>query len=102
MRLATLAPNALVLALVLVQLTGPDGRQRIDINPNRVTSVRDPSGPKGHLAHGTHCVLGMSNGKFIAVSEDCATVRQRVGPGPPPCTLVCAGEGPLPPSRPER
>jgi hypothetical protein len=90
--------NALLLAIALVQLTGPDG-QRIDINESEVTSIREPSSVnQGHFGPGTRCVIVMSNGKFIAVSENCMTVRDKLKtdvrievPGRP-CTVVCAGK----------
>ena len=65
-------------AVALVQLTGPDS-QRIDVNPAEVTSVREPRGvDAGHWAKGTRCLVVMASGKFIAVAEDCASVRQRL------------------------
>jgi hypothetical protein len=70
-----------VVVITLVQLTGPDGKQRIDINPTEVTSIREPHGvDQGHWAKGTNCLVVMADGKFITVSEDCATVRQRLAP----------------------
>jgi hypothetical protein len=88
--------NLIVVAIALVQLTGPDGKQRIDINPAEITSIREPSGPQQTvMAKGTHCVIVMTSSKFVAVHEDCATVRMRIGGlGHSPCTLVCAGERP--------
>jgi hypothetical protein len=89
--------HLLVVAIALVQLTGPDGKQRIDINPNEITSIRDThEAREGHVARGTKCVIVMTSGKFVAVSDDCATVRQRVGPphGHGPCAYVCGSERP--------
>ena len=83
----------IVVAIVFVQLTGPDGKQRIDVNPVEVSSVREPS--EGHFAKGTHCILTMTSGKVTAVYESCETVRQRILGGPKaPCVLVCGGERP--------
>jgi hypothetical protein len=66
--------------LALVQLTGPDGKQRVDINPSEVTSIREPQGvDKGHWAKGTNCLVVMADGKFITTSEECAVVRRRLG-----------------------
>lgn len=88
----------IIVAIALVQLTGPNGRQRIDINPAEVTSIRDSHDAReGHLAKGTKCVVVMTSGKFVAVSESCEEVRKRIM-GPPhghgPCTLICGGERP--------
>lgn len=64
-----------VLALLLVQLTGPDG-QRIDLNPQEITSVREP---RGGFDKEIHCLIHMADGKFIAVIETCAQVREKLG-----------------------
>jgi hypothetical protein len=82
-----------LVAILLAQLTGPGG-QRIDINTADVTSVRDIHGEiEGHYAKGTSCIVVMSNGKFIAVREDCDTVRNKLKggglSGQQPCVLVC-------------
>jgi hypothetical protein len=69
-------------AVAFIQLTGPDGRQHIDVNPAQVTSVRDPRAA-GHFAKGTKCIVFMSNGNFIAVAEDCDAVRQKLGEAKP-------------------
>ena len=84
--------NPLIVALVLVQLHGPGGH-RIDINPARVTSIRDPEMMSaGHFGKGVHCLVIMSNGKPIGLMEECDEVRMALGsPGAPkgPCTYVC-------------
>jgi hypothetical protein len=87
--------NLIIVAIALVQLTGPDGRQRIDMNPNEITSIREPRKTIGeHFAKGTHCVIATTSGKLTAVHENCETVRKEIM-GPPqghgPCTLVCGG-----------
>jgi hypothetical protein len=62
----------------LIQLHGPNG-QAIDINPHAVSSLRDSSVvSEGHLAKGTKCLLFMSNGKTIGVSESCEEVKPMV------------------------
>jgi len=78
-------------AIALVQFTGASG-QRIDINAAEVTSVREPHDfTAGHFAEGTHCLIGMTNGKFIGVMENCDQVRRAlVGRGASgPCVMVC-------------
>jgi hypothetical protein len=80
----------LLLVIMLVRFTGPDGG-RIDVNSVEVTSVREPRG-QGHFAHGTNCVVVMSNGKFIGVREGCDEVRRMLMQGKPsnrPCIYVC-------------
>lgn len=68
----------------LVELHGADG-QRVFINPTEITSIREPI--KGdlqrHFTAGSHCVVVMTDGKFIATREDCDTVRDKVGLKPP-------------------
>jgi hypothetical protein len=76
---------SLVVAIVLVQFSGPSGT-RIDINPAEVTSVRDPHAMPGqHYSRGTGCIIVMANGKFISVNEDCSSVRMKISEqqGPP-------------------
>jgi hypothetical protein len=79
-------------AIVLVALTGPTG-QRIEVNPAEVTSVREvrPDN-KSFLAEGVHCVLGIVNGRFIAVHENCDVVSRKLKGEQAPCVLVCGGE----------
>ena len=82
-------------AIALVQFTGASG-QRIDINAAEVTSVREPHDfTAGHFAEGTHCLIGMTNGKFIGVMENCDQVRRAlVGRGASgPCGMVCRETG---------
>ena len=64
---------AAILAIHLAQFTLPNG-QKIEVNPNEVSSVREPQG-EGHFAKGTRCILVMTNGKLIAVQEECDAVR---------------------------
>jgi hypothetical protein len=78
-----------VVALTLLQFTGPTG-VRIDLNGEAMTSIRDPhSMSGGHWVKGTNCVIVMSNGRFIAVKETCDEVRQAIGARTGPCRLVC-------------
>ena len=82
-----------LVAILLVQFTGPTG-QRIDVNPAEVTSIREPQpANRTYLAKGINCLIGMSNGKFIAVRDGCSEVRQALRGGESPCVLVC-GEAP--------
>jgi hypothetical protein len=67
----------LLAAITLVELHGPSG-QRIEINPAEISSVREPLDFKTHWAAGTRCVIVMSNGRYIAVAEDCLTAAQKL------------------------
>jgi len=53
-------------------LHGPSG-EVIQINPEQVTVLRSP-GDRTHFIDGANCMISMTDGKFVAVAEDCATV----------------------------
>lgn len=64
--------------LTLVELHGPNG-QRYFINPAEITTIREPiNSDLRHFGSGTHCVIFITNGKFLAVRETCDEVRARV------------------------
>jgi len=65
------------LVLALIELHGPTG-QLLEINPAAVSSVRQPIDVSGHWAKGTRCILVMTNGGYISVSEDCPTVVDKL------------------------
>lgn len=69
----------LLFAVALVQLTGVDG-QVIELNPASVIMLGPPR-TQSALAEGVHCVITTSDGKFVAVTEDCATVREMITGG---------------------
>jgi hypothetical protein len=72
------ARAALIAGISLVELHSPNG-QRIEINPSQVSSVRQPVDIGGHQwGKGTHCILVMGNGGFIAVTERCEDVRSKL------------------------
>ena len=64
-------PAALVLQLIL--LTGPD-HQPIEINPKAVTNLRPPRGTD-HFAPGVKCLVFLSDGHPITVTETCEQVK---------------------------
>ena len=70
---------AMILAATFVELHGPSG-QLLEVNPAEVSSLRTPLelGSR-HWATGTKCVCVMTNGKFIALAEDCATAVEKLG-----------------------
>jgi hypothetical protein len=86
--MTTLKPIWLALSLIFVH--GPDG-QEIEININEISSIRDPRASEGHLHKSIHCVLYMTNGKFIGTTETCDEVDKMLAelpdvhlPEPPP------------------
>ena len=67
-----------ILAYKLLVLHGAGGHE-IDINPNEISSVRDPFNlSEGHVAKDIRCLLFMTNGKVIGVTEDCHTVKMMI------------------------
>lgn len=67
-----------MLAVNLIVLTGPD-QQRIEVNPDKVVTIRKPRGGEdGHFAPGTKCLIHTTDGKFFVVIEDCETVRRKL------------------------
>ena len=68
---------SIVLALHLILVHVPGGDE-IQLNPAEVSSIRDPRDIPGHFAKDVHCVIVMTNGKFIGAVEDCRTVRMMV------------------------
>jgi len=64
----------IVLALNLIILHDPRGNE-IRVNPEDISSLRSAKG-QGHYASGLHCLLHMTNGRFVAVAETCAKVER--------------------------
>lgn len=63
-----------LVTLHLILLHAPGGGE-IHINIDEISSIREVSESDEKLLHEhAHCMLGMSNGKFIAVNEDCKQV----------------------------
>jgi len=63
------------LALMLIVLTGANG-QKIEVNPKQIVSIRNQ---RGNLADGLRCLIHTTDGKYIAVTELCDTVRAKLG-----------------------
>lgn len=80
----------ILLVIMLVQFHGPTG-ERIDVNPAEVTGVRESHGQL--LAEGVKCVVGLTNGKYVSLGDDCETVRMKLQGREGPCAIVC-GEAP--------
>jgi hypothetical protein len=67
---------AILILVQLLVLHRVDG-QEVTISPNHVTSLRAPAGPLDRLApSGSHCLVGLTDGKFVSVIETCLTVRR--------------------------
>lgn len=63
-------------ASLLVLLHRADGGVVL-INPAQVTSLHAAAGPKNKVWTGeARCVIGMTDGKLVAVLEHCDTVRK--------------------------
>jgi uncharacterized protein YlzI (FlbEa/FlbD family) len=63
-------------ALYLIRLHGLDGHE-IDINPREITVMQEKKQGQ-HLAAGAECAISLSDGKFVAVTETCDEVRQKI------------------------
>lgn len=62
-------------ALSLIILHRADGGEVI-INPAQVTSLRATAGSLGRLAPHGHCLVGLTDGKFVAVIEPCGEIKR--------------------------
>jgi uncharacterized protein YlzI (FlbEa/FlbD family) len=73
--------NALAAVLALIAFQTLDGREVL-INPAHIVSVSETAedrDPKDKLLTGkAHCVVNLSNGKFISVAEPCTSVQRRL------------------------
>jgi uncharacterized protein YlzI (FlbEa/FlbD family) len=68
--------GAIELALGLILLHGPDGRE-LYINPEAITTMRAATIEKNKvITDSAKCVLNTTDGKFIAVVESCDKVRK--------------------------
>ena len=68
--------NFILSAIALIALHGP-ANQVIYINPQEITSVREPL-VTGHFARGTRCLVYLSNRNFITVTETCDEVKAKI------------------------
>jgi hypothetical protein len=62
-------------AVVLVLLHTP--KAEVYVNPQSVTSMRadDPGKPHEYMTDAVHCMLNLSDGKFVSVIETCDQVK---------------------------
>jgi hypothetical protein len=52
----------------------------IDLNAEDIVTLRVPRGDEGHLRQGVRCIVTTIDGKFSAVTETCAMVRELAMP----------------------
>ena len=73
-----IAISAVVTALRLVVLHGPDGHV-VEINPEEVVTLREPRGQEhGHFHSNIKCLVFTADGKYLGVTESCATVEHKL------------------------
>jgi hypothetical protein len=69
---------AILIALHFIFVHGPDG-QRVELNVNEISSVREPRDTEGqHFAKGTNCLVFMTNGKWFGTKEECDVVLDKI------------------------
>jgi hypothetical protein len=66
--------------LYLISVHGPGG-QEIEINVREISTIRqirkiDSDDP--HFSKEIHCIVIMTNGKFVGVVEDCEEVVRKI------------------------
>jgi hypothetical protein len=70
----------ILLGVLLIVLHTLDGRE-IDVNPDQITSMREAredSADDKAFTKGVRCMINTTDGKFVSVVEDCATVRRLI------------------------
>jgi hypothetical protein len=69
--------TVLLVAAKLIGVHSLDGHE-IAISPQQVTSLRAarPHKPNELVAPHVHCLVGLTDGKFVSVTESCAEVRE--------------------------
>lgn len=63
----------------LLILHAPNGDE-IDVNPMEITSIREKHGDEDNklVTKEVQCLINMSDGKYVSVTEPCDTVRQMI------------------------
>ena len=64
-------------ALHLIFVHGP-GNQRIGLNVDEISSIREPRDSEGHFSSDISCVVFMTNGKWVGVTETCEDVLTKI------------------------
>lgn len=67
------------IAVVLIMLHGPDGRE-IDVAADEVTSIhcKLPGVENKLFADGVNSVINLTDGKYVSVRETCTEVRDKL------------------------
>ena len=68
---------AALTALPFIFVHGP-GNQRIELNVNEISSIREPRDSEGHFSSEISCVVFMTNGKWVGVTETCEDVLTKI------------------------
>jgi hypothetical protein len=52
----------------------------IEINPHEITSMRnpEPTAPSPSFSKELHCMINMSDGKYVTVKETCDQVKKMI------------------------
>ena len=67
----------LLVAVHFIQVHLPGG-DRIDININEISSIRQPRDIDGYNAKDVNCVLIMTNGRQIGTTESCLEIIKQI------------------------
>lgn len=71
---------ALLIALNLIVLHRSDGLEVV-VNAQQITSLRALEGEAGVFHHpSTRCLVGLTDGKFVAVRETCKAIEHVLQP----------------------
>ena len=70
---------ALLISIELIEIHGPDG-QVAYVNTHEISSLRAPTHRDlaDHFTKGARCIVVTTNGKFIAATETCETVKEMI------------------------
>lgn len=71
--------SAILVTVLLIVLHRSDGGE-VTINAEQVTSLRSTLGVT-HLTSEGHCVIGLTDGKFVTVLEPCREVKRQLEEG---------------------
>jgi len=64
-------------ALLLIAVHGPD-KQKIAVNVMDISSIREPRKSEGHFSSQVGCLIFMTGGKWLGVTETCAQVVEMI------------------------
>lgn len=67
---------AVLLALMLIEVHSLDGRT-VYVNPEQIVSVAPPK-DQGVFVEGVHCVITLSDRRFVSTKEDCMVITAQL------------------------